>query len=80
DDEARSYLIKLLGCEDELLRLVGDGVSKDDLKLAVIKALGKIGDDEAIDSIRDYNDNMSRTQKLFLKNSAVNKAIKELLD
>ena len=79
-DEARDYLIKLLGCEDELIRLVGEGVSKDDLRLAAIKALGNIGDIEAIDSIRDYNDNMSRTQKLFLKNSAVNKAISELLD
>jgi HEAT repeat protein len=78
-DETRDYLIKLLGCEDELIRLTGEGLSKDDLRLAAIKALGNIGGDEAIKSIQQYNDNMSRTQKLFLKNSPVNKAIKEVL-
>jgi len=78
-DEAKAYLIKLLGCEDELVRLVGGGVSKEDLRLAVVKALGKIGDDEAIQSIKAYRDNLSTTKKLFSKNSPVNKAIAEIM-
>jgi len=78
-EESRSFLIKLLGCEDELVRLVGEGVSKDDLRLAVIKALGKIGDSQAIDSIRRYSDSLPATQRLFQKHSPVNKAISEIL-
>lgn len=78
--EASGYLIKLLGCEDELSRLVGEGVSKDELRVAVIKALGNIGDEAAISSLQQFREGMSRTQKLFLKNSPVNRAIREQLD
>ncbi|MDH3891491.1 MAG: HEAT repeat domain-containing protein [candidate division Zixibacteria bacterium] len=78
--DATAYLIKLLGCDDELSRIVGQGVSKDDIRLAVIKALGSIGGEDAINSIQEYRDGMSRTHKLFSKNSPINKAIQELLE
>ncbi len=78
-DEATKYLIKLLGSEDELEKLAGEGTTKDDLRLSVVKALGQIGGEAAMKSLKEYRENMSRTEKLFSKNSPVNKVLKEIL-
>jgi len=77
--DAGKILMRLLANEDELADLGKGQVSRDDLKLAVVKALGEIGDREAISQLRDYRDNLSRTQKIFFRNSAVNQEVDRIL-
>jgi HEAT repeat protein len=78
-EQARSYLIRLLSDDDALAELAANQVPKEELRLAVIKALGNIGDKEAIETLKDYRNNLSTTQRIFLRHSPVNKAISEIL-
>ncbi|HWR82460.1 MAG TPA: HEAT repeat domain-containing protein [Candidatus Deferrimicrobium sp.] len=78
-EASRSYLICLLENEDELARVSADQISRDELRIAAIRGLGTIGDDEAITSIRNFKDRLSPAQKIFLKNSNIQKAISEVL-
>jgi len=78
-DESRYYLSELLGDSQALSALASGRVSKDDLRLAVIKALGIIGDRDSIDKIKEYQENLSTAQKVLFKNSPVSKAISEIL-
>ncbi len=77
--DARNYLSTLLDDDDELANVAGGKVARDDLRLAVVKALGAIGDDVSINQIRKYQANLSTAQKILFKNSPVNKAISEIL-
>ncbi len=78
-EEARGYLVRLLTNEDDLTTLAAGHYSKDDLRLAVIKALGAIGDRPALVQIREYRDSLSMTQKFLFKNSPLHKAILDIL-
>jgi HEAT repeat protein len=77
--DTRNYLSGLLDDETELQNLAAGKVSKDDLRLAIVKALGAIGDTKALDRIRQYQASLSTAQKILFKNSPVNKAITEIL-
>ncbi|MBN1211243.1 MAG: HEAT repeat domain-containing protein [candidate division Zixibacteria bacterium] len=78
--DAGTFLTRLLEDPEELSNITGGRISKDELRLAIIKALGKLGDDKSLSSIKNYQDNMSTTQKIFFKNSPVQKAITDILD
>ncbi|NOY89418.1 MAG: HEAT repeat domain-containing protein, partial [FCB group bacterium] len=78
-EEAENFLIKTLESEQKIIRLAAGMFSKDDIKLAVIKALGNIGSKETINKIKSYRNNLSTAQKIFFKNSPVNKTIEEIL-
>ncbi len=77
--EAFKFLSSLLADEELLEDYVTGQVSKDNLKLTLIKALGKLNDSKAIKQIKNYQDNLSKTQKLFFKNSPLNKTISEIV-
>jgi HEAT repeat protein len=77
--EARAFLTSILESEDRLVELSGGLVSKDDLRVAIIKALGNIGDQASIDSIRKFKDHLSTAQKIFFKQSSVQKTIADVL-
>ncbi|MEW6049657.1 MAG: HEAT repeat domain-containing protein [Candidatus Zixiibacteriota bacterium] len=77
--EAKNYLSQLLEDENALTTLSAGKVSKEDLRVAVVKALGAMGS-EAIEKIRKYQASLSAAQKLFFKNSPVNRAIAEVLN
>ncbi|MBU0985168.1 MAG: HEAT repeat domain-containing protein, partial [candidate division Zixibacteria bacterium] len=77
--EATAFLKKLLAEPQELAELAGGMVSKDDLRVAIIKSLGQIGDRDAIDQIKKFQEGQSATQKIFFRKSPVNKAIAEVL-
>ncbi len=77
--EAKSYLKHLLEDEAELSNLAAGRVSKDDLRLAVIRGLGTIGDQESLAGIRMYQERLSTAHKILFKNSPVSKAISEIL-
>ena len=65
--------------EEELQNLTSSRHSKEDLRLAIVKALGQIGDMKSIKSIKDFKANQSAAQRIFFKNSPVNKAISQVL-
>ena len=77
--DAAAFLNRLLEDPEELSNITGGRISKDELRLAIIKALGKLGDDKSLSTIKNYQENMSTTQKIFFKNSPVQKAIAEIL-
>lgn len=77
--EAHSFLTALLETPEELARLASGGASRDDLRVAVINVLGQLGDKEAIDQIKKFQQTQSVASKLFFKNSSVNKAILKVL-
>ncbi len=77
--DAREFLSKVLINEDELTTISAGRHSKDDLRLAIIKALATIGDRPAINQIREYRDSLSAAQKFLFKNSPLQKAISEIL-
>lgn len=78
-EQARLFLGLLLDEPDKLAELAGGAVSRDSLRLAAVKALGHIGDQDAIRHVRSFQESQSATQKIFFKNSAVNKAISKIL-
>jgi len=78
-EEARVYLTSLLEDPQKLSDLANGRVSRDDLKVAVVKSLGDIGDAEAIEQLKRFRDSQSTASKLLFKNSSLNKAISEVL-
>jgi HEAT repeat protein len=78
-EDACAFLTKLLEDESAFNDLVVGQVSKDDLRVAIVKSLGAIGDARAINSVRTYRENLSTTQKIFFKNSPVQKTISDIL-
>ena len=78
--EARDFFTALLTDDGQLTELAGGKVARDDLRLAVVKALGKIGDDESIEAIREFHGRLSTTQRIFFKNSPVLKTVTEILE
>lgn len=77
--EARNFLVALLEDEALLVAYAGGYISRDELKLAVIKSLAAIGDEQSIGKIRQFQDGMSTTQKIFFKSSTVNKTVSDIL-
>lgn len=75
---ARQSLMTFLDDANEFERIQGKA-SRDDLKLAIVKALGMIGDQSSIERIKKFKDSMTTTQKIFLKNSPLNKEISQIL-
>jgi len=77
--DANDFLVRLLEDDEQFIAVKGSYISKDDLRLAVVKALGKIGDKQSLGKIKKIKDNMSTTQKIFFKNSPLNKEISDIL-
>jgi len=77
--KAVEFLGRTLLDAEEVAVMAGDVISKDDLRLTLIKALGKIGGRLALQKIIDYKENMPKAQKIFFKNSTINKAIEDIL-
>jgi HEAT repeat protein len=78
-NDARVYLGNLLVDDEHLASLCVGKTSKDDLRMAIVKGLGAIGDREAIAKVKEYLHSMNAAQKLLFKNSPVNRAITEIL-
>lgn len=77
--EAKAFLGELLIDNGKLAELTDGKVSRDDLRVAVVKALAEIGDDEAIQRIRQFHEAQSGASKLLFKNSQVNRVVSEVL-
>ncbi len=78
-DEAVKFLSQIIQDEHLLEGLTSSKISKEQIRLATIKALGNHGDSQAIRTIKQYHEEQPTTQKIFFKNSPINKTIKEIL-
>lgn len=78
-DDARQYLVELLADDDRQVDLAEGKVSKDDLQVAIVRALGSIGDRPSLDGIRSFKDGIPAARKVLFKNSPLQKAISEIL-
>jgi HEAT repeat protein len=77
--EARDFLSNLLIDYQLQSSLTSNRSSRDELKLATIKALGKIGDKKALDSIRSFTDTLSTTQRIFFSGK-ITKVVEDILN
>ena len=78
-DDARVFLCSLLTDPKKLSELCNGRVSKDDQRLAVVRALGHIADRESLATLKEYKASQSAASKLLFSRSPVNKAIDEVL-
>ncbi|MBN2227053.1 MAG: HEAT repeat domain-containing protein [candidate division Zixibacteria bacterium] len=78
-NDAKVYLAKLLTDHDMLSELTSGRSSREELKMATLKALGRIGDREAIQTIKDFSESISASQKLFFGGSKLSKTAEEIL-
>jgi len=78
-DDAKEYLSKVLNNEEYLSELTAGKVSRQDTRLAAVNALGEIGDEIAIDKLKEFHRNLTTKEKLLLNISPINKAVKDIL-
>jgi HEAT repeat protein len=77
--DARNFLSKLLTSKKQISGFTSGYSSKDELKVAIVKGLGRIGDKDAIDKIKEFNDTLTGTQKIFFGGQKLSKTIDEIL-
>ncbi len=77
--EAKQYLAKLLTDHDLQSELTSGRSSREELKMTTLKALGRIGDRESMQTIEDFSKSLSAPQKLFFGGSKLSKTAEEIL-
>ncbi len=78
-EAAAGWLGRLLSDHDAFNHFAETSAGKDDLRLAVVKALGEIGDQNSIARLKEFKDSLSAAQKILFRNSSVNKTLSEIL-
>jgi HEAT repeat protein len=78
-DEAKKFLSNLLIDAELQSQLTSNRSSRDELRLATIKALGRIGDRDSLETIRKFTDTLSSSQKIFLGAGKLNKIAEDIL-
>ena len=78
-ESAKRLLGDLLDDENALTGLAAGKVSREELRAAVVRALGNMGDAESIARVKAYHESLSAAQRLLMRGSAVQKAIAEVL-
>ncbi len=78
--EARTFLIRILNERQMQSNFTSGRVSRDDLKLACIKALGRIGDQESINKIEEFNNSLSSSTKIFFGGAKLAKTADDILN
>lgn len=77
--EAEAFLIGLIEDGQQLSEFAAGHSSTEELRLAVVRALGQIGNRTGMAKLAEYQDSLSATQKLFFGKSQVDKAISDIL-
>lgn len=54
-EQARAWLSEMLQSDDKLAELSRGEVSRDELRVAIVRALGHMGDAESIERLREFN-------------------------
>jgi len=79
-EAAVQYLGQLLADTNALARRTSGSAGKDEIRLAIVRALGEIGDPHSIGRLRQFKENLSTTQKVLFRGSTVNKTLSEILE
>lgn len=77
--DARDFLANLLIDNKMQSKYTSNRSSREEIKLATIKALGRIGDSEALLAVKNFNESLTSTQKIFFGGSKMNKAAEDIL-
>ncbi len=78
-ESAKQFLGDLLEDENALTGLAAGKVSREELRAAIVRALGSIGDAESIAKVEAFQLSLSAAQKFLMRGSAVQKAIADVL-
>ncbi len=78
--DAKNFLSNLLTDKQLISQFTSGYSSKDEVKVAVLKALGRIGDSDSIKKIKEFDKSLSGTQKIFFGGSKINKTIQDILN
>ncbi|RKX29374.1 MAG: hypothetical protein DRP47_01905 [Candidatus Zixiibacteriota bacterium] len=77
-ENSREFLSQLLKDDDFLSEMTEGGSSREELRLAAVTALGRIGDKASIEKLREFKSSMSIAQKV-LSRSSIHKVVNEIL-
>jgi len=78
-EPGRTFLALLLQQEHKADDLTQGRFPKEEFKAAVVRALARLGDDDSIDSIKKYSKSLTNTQRILIKNTALDSALSEVL-
>jgi len=78
-EQARSFLSGLLQIDGKTENPTRGRVPKEEFKAAVVRALARLGDDQSIESIKKYSKSLTSTQRILIKNTALDSALTEAL-
>lgn len=78
--EARYFLSQLLTDPEVISQYTSGRSSRDEIKMAAIKALGQIGDSDSMKAVKNFKDSLSSTQKILFGGSKLSKAVDDILD
>nr|MBN2276294.1 HEAT repeat domain-containing protein [candidate division Zixibacteria bacterium] len=79
-NDAKKFLSCLLNDRQWQSKFTSGRSSRDDLRLATIKALGRIGDTESLSSIKQFNESMKASQKILFGGSKLSRAAEDVLN
>lgn len=79
-EDAKKFLSDILIDPQLQSELTSNRSSREELKLAAIKALGRIGDEKSIETIRRFTNSLSASQKIFFGAGRLSKVADEILD
>lgn len=74
-----NFLKRLLEDNHFLAEYASGKSSRDDIRLAAIRALGNIGGEESSETLRNFQNNLSKTSKILLGGSKLDKAASEAI-
>ncbi len=79
-EDARKFLSVLLNDPHEQSEFTSGRSSREELKLATIKALGRIGDKTSLETIKEFGNSISKSRKLFFGESKLSKIAGDILN
>jgi len=77
--EAKNFLGNLLIDQQLQSQFTSGRSSREDLKIATIRALGRIGDKESLKKIKKFSESLSTSQKILFGGSKLSKTAEEIL-
>ncbi len=78
-EPGKTFLALLLQEEHKSDDITQGRVPKEDFKAAVVRALARLGDPDSIESIKEYSKALTKTQKILIKDTALELALTEAL-
>jgi len=78
-ESARTFLSRLLSDNELLAKYASGKSSRDEIRLAAVKALGQIGDSLALESIRSFKNNALQGGKTLFTTTKLHRVVDEIL-